>query len=85
MNDSTRDVRELTFLYDWMRLARKPTYNCRQDLKLMFQLIAIPITESELAILERSINPNGDKTELSQQDLLDCLVVEEEQRKTKEK
>lgn len=51
MCDPVRDVKELTFLYDWMRIARKPNQTFRQDIKLLFELIAIPITESELRVL----------------------------------
>lgn len=46
MFDHGKDVKELTFLYDWMRLARKPNFNLHQDIKLLFELISIPITES---------------------------------------
>lgn len=53
MCDSNRDAKQLAFLYDWMRLARKPNQTLHQDIKLIFELIAIPITESELKIIER--------------------------------
>ena len=46
MNNRSKDIKELTFLYDWMRIARKPAQNLRQDIQLLFQLIGIPITES---------------------------------------
>lgn len=46
MCDPLRDKRELGFLYDWMRIARKPNQTLRQDLKLLFELISIPVTES---------------------------------------
>jgi hypothetical protein len=36
-----------------MRLARKPNFNLHQDIKMLFELIAIPITESEMRIIQR--------------------------------
>ena len=48
-----KDVKELNFLYDWMRIARKPNQSLRQDIKMLFELITIPITDSELNIIER--------------------------------
>ena len=65
MFDRGKDVKDLTFLYDWMRLARKPNFTLHQDLRLLFDLISIPITESEMKIIEREINPEGNKTELA--------------------
>jgi len=62
MFDRGKDVKELTFLYDWMRLARKPHFNLQQDIKMLFELIAIPITDSEMKIIQREIDPEGKKS-----------------------
>ena len=62
MFDRGKDSKDLIFLYDWMRLARKPNFTFHQDLKLLFDLISIPITESEMKIIEREIDPEGTKT-----------------------
>jgi Ca2+-binding EF-hand superfamily protein len=85
MIDHSKDGKELTFLYDWMRIARKPHQTLRQDIQLLFELISIPVSESELDIIEKAISPAGTKTELKKEDLLSCFVVEEECRKPKEK
>jgi len=51
MIDHSKDGKELTFLYDWMRIARKPNQTLRQDIKMLFELISIPVSESELDII----------------------------------
>jgi hypothetical protein len=85
MIDHSKDGKELTFLFDWMRIARKPNQSMRQDIKMLFELIAIPASDSEIRIIEKTIDPTGTKTELSKEDLLNCFIVEEEYRKSKEK
>ena len=85
MFDRGKDAKDLSFLFDWMRLARKPNFTLHQDLKLIFELIAIPITDSEMKIIERQINPDGNKNELLKEDLLACFSVEEDLRKPQEK
>lgn len=62
MIDHSKDGKELTFLYDWMRIARKPNQTLRQDIKMLFELISIPVSESELDIIEKAISPTGNKT-----------------------
>jgi hypothetical protein len=62
MIDHSKDGKELVFLYDWMRIARKPNQTLRQDMKMLFELISIPVSESELDIIEKAINPTGNKT-----------------------
>jgi hypothetical protein len=42
----SKDQQELVFLYDWMRIARRPNQNLRADIKMLFELICIPITDS---------------------------------------
>ena len=51
MIDHSKDGKELVFLYDWMRIARKPNQILRQDMKMLFELISIPVSESELDII----------------------------------
>ena len=65
-----------------MRIARKPHQTLRQDIKMLFDLISIPISESEIRIIEKSIDPKGIKSELKKEDLLGCFIVEEEYRKS---
>jgi hypothetical protein len=77
MIDNIKDGKELVFLYDWMRIARKPKQSLRQDIKMLFELISIPVSDSEIRIIEKSIDPSGNKSELSKQDLLACFLVEE--------
>jgi len=60
-----------------MRIARKPNQSLHQDIKMLFQLIAIPVSESEIKIIEKAVDPSGKKTELSKEDLLNCFVIEE--------
>lgn len=62
MIDHSKDGKELVFLYDWMRIARKPNQTLRQDMKMLFELISIPVSESELDIIEKAINSTGNKT-----------------------
>lgn len=76
MIDHAKDSKELIFLYDWMRIARKPNQTLRQDIKMLFQLISIPVSDSEIRIVEKAIDPDGKKSELSKEDLLNCFVVE---------
>ena len=52
MFDRGKDAKDMSFLYDWMKIARKPNFTLHQDLKLIFELIAVPITESEMKIIE---------------------------------
>lgn len=68
-----------------MRIARKPNQSMRQDIKMLFDLIAIPMSDTEIRIIEKTIDPTGTKNELTKEDLLNCFVVEEEYRKYKEK
>lgn len=63
--DHIKDGKELVFLYDWMRIARKPKQSLRQDIKMLFELISIPVSDSEIRIIEKSIDPLGNKSELS--------------------
>ncbi len=65
MIDHSKDGKELVFLFDWMRIARKPNQSLRQDIKMLFDLIAIPVSDSEIRIIEKSIDPLGSKSELS--------------------
>ena len=65
MIDHSRDGKELVFLFDWMRIARKPNQSLRQDIKMLFELISIPVSDSEIRIIEKSIDPLGSKGELS--------------------
>lgn len=68
-----------------MRIARKPNQTLRQDIKMLFELIAIPVSDNEIKIIEKTINPYNNKNELTKEDLLNCFVVEEEYRKSREK
>jgi hypothetical protein len=43
---------------------------------MLFQLISIPVSDSEIRIVEKAIDPDGKKSELSKEDLLNCFVVE---------
>lgn len=63
--DHIKDGKELVFLYDWMRIARKHKQTLRQDIKMLFELISIPVSDSEIRIIEKSIDPLGNKSELS--------------------
>jgi hypothetical protein len=65
MIDHSKDGKELVFLFDWMRIARKPNQSLRQDIKMLFQLINIPVSDSEIRIIEKSIDPLATKSELS--------------------
>ena len=65
MIDHSKDGKELVFLFDWMRIARKPNQSLRQDIKMLFELISIPVSDSEIRIIEKSIDPLGSKGELS--------------------
>lgn len=85
MIDHSKDGRDLVFLYDWMKIARKPNQSLRQDVRMLFELISIPVSDSEIRIIEKSIDPTGTKSYLAKEDLLACFVVEEECRKAKEK
>jgi len=62
MIDHTKDSKELAFLYDWMRIARKPNQTLRQDIRMLFELIAIPVSDSEIRIIEKAIDPQSNKT-----------------------
>jgi len=46
MIDHSKDGKELAFLYDWMRIARKPHQTVRQDIRMLFELIAIPVSDN---------------------------------------
>jgi hypothetical protein len=59
-----------------MRIARKPNQSLHQDIKMLFQLIAIPVSESEIKIIQKEVDPSGIKTELKKEDLLNCFVIE---------
>lgn len=48
-----------------MKIARKPNQGLRQDIKMLFELINIPISDSEIGIIQRSIDPLRNKEELS--------------------
>lgn len=43
---------------------------------MVFDLIGIPTSESEIDILERVINPQKDKEKLSKEDFINCFVIE---------
>jgi len=85
MINRSKDGKELAFLYDWMRIARKPNQSMRQDIKMLFELIAIPISDNEIRMIEKNIDPTGTKQELTKEDFISCFVIEEEYRKSKEK
>lgn len=46
MIDHSKDGRDLVFLYDWMKIARKPNQSLRQDVRMLFELISIPVSDS---------------------------------------
>jgi hypothetical protein len=51
MIDHSKDGKELAFLFDWMKIARKPNQTLRQDIKMLFDLINIPASDSEIHII----------------------------------
>ena len=53
MAEIGKDAKELSFLFDWMRIARKSNFNLNQDIKLLFELISVPISEEEMKIMEK--------------------------------
>ena len=65
MSDN-REVQDLAFLHQWMRIARRPKNNLRQDIKLVFELIAVPLSDSELDIMQQDIDPYNNKKELTE-------------------
>ena len=82
MSESVKkEIKELQFLYEWLQIARKPKQSLRSDMKMVFDLIGIPTSESEIDILERVINPQKDKEKLSKEDFINCFVIEQECKK----
>jgi hypothetical protein len=71
----------LEFLYEWLQIARKPKQSLRTDIKMVFDLIRIPTSESEISILEKVISPFKDKETLSREDFINCFIIEEECKK----
>ena len=72
-------------LYDWLQIARKPAQNLREDLKMVMDLIQIPVTPEEVDFLIKIIDPHHQKERLLEEDFLSCFIVPEEAKKPKEK
>lgn len=72
-------------MYDWLQIARKPNQGLKADLKMVFELIRIPTSASEIEMLEKIINPDGKKDHLTKEDFIGCFSIEEECKKPREK
>lgn len=57
MENETKDLREFKILYDWLQLTRKPNQSLRGDLKMMMDLIQIPISIEEVNFMMKIIDP----------------------------
>ena len=57
MENSLKEIKEFKILYDWLQLARKPLQSLRGDLKMIMDLIKIPVSEEEVDFLLKIIDP----------------------------
>lgn len=53
-----KEVREFKILYHWLQIARKKGQNLAEDVKLIMELIKVPVSIDEVQFLIDLIDPN---------------------------
>ena len=56
-NNDTKEVKEFKILYDWLQIARKETQTLRDDIRMVMQLIKVPVSHEEVNFLMKIIDP----------------------------
>ena len=77
MENEAKDSREFKILYDWLQLTRKTNQSLRGDLKLMMDLIQIPISVEEVNFFMKIIDPNEKMNKLEEEDFLNAFIIPE--------
>ena len=79
MENELKNSREFKILYDWLQIARKPDQDTEDDIKLLMELIDIPVTPEEIRFLANALKSDSNK--LEKETFLNYFFVPEEKKK----